>query len=1074
MPTFSIEAEGAATPMNFDNLLKALEDASGIGSGPKIAPKNMVVGAQQLKNWETSPGFYSLLQHVYLQPTLELNIRLLALIQLKNGIDSHWRKTSPNALSKEEKDHIRNLALEAGVNELNLKCAKLNGIILSKIARYEFPTEWPTLFTEFIDKLRQAASADNAQVLMNTLLVLLPIVKELSTARLTRMRNSLLKVTPKVVRVIGPIFYDRVERWTTNLVNEHEKWPTDNPALYVLWQSELGLKVLRRLIIAGYDHPNREKDVKEFWTFTRSQFSHLSPKAADLHLEHQTTNMFIRYLRQLAKFHVDMARTHPAAFVLFPHIADLLNTYMNLIIALGDRYGTSNGPRTAKIGTDGDAEEDEKPILEFLALKGLLIFRACLKMAFNPAQTFKYQHAEDKEERKVAVELIKTTILTDQFVRQIMEILVTKFFVFHEEELRNWEAEPEEWEKREEEIADSWEFSVRSCSEKLFLDLVINYKHLLVPGLLEAFQQYCRAENRDVMLKESIYSAIGLAAPCLEDSLDFNVFLKSTLLEEMQVERTRYNLLRRRIAILLGQWVPIKPADLDRKTIYAIFQNLLDTSNWLNDQVVRVTAGRQLRNVLDPFEFQYEDFEPYADSLLSSLMGLISEAELPETKMAILETVRVAVVKLERRLLPYADTLISLLPPLWEQSQDQHLMKQAILAMITAIITALGPDSLKYHFLIIPLIRNSLELELENLSYLLEDALDLMLAVLQQTPTEMAAPDLLSLSESIIPILKLGTDSLRQALEICDSFVLLSPKTMLSPVITTKMLPLMSALLPTSSSTTQSRNQMAQISVVLESYVQSVSLSSSRAAYTSFAQTFVSSGLLTKILAALLESYTYLMDPRPSYKTPAVSGITETDFYTVLARFAFDFPDLFVEAINAAAPAPIEGVSQQTAINWLIPAWLMHWDSIGDVTRKKLTALALTSLLGSTSPDGFAPPHIMKEQLQSLLHIWTDIVIELGEESAEKGGDYLAIWNNGLQQKNTDGVEGEWIETAEEKRKRERSKRDPVFMVNIRQFLLDRVQKLVANAGGAQRFQEEWLSTVDDAIIRGFGGLNLL
>ncbi|KAL9621393.1 MAG: hypothetical protein Q9160_004153 [Pyrenula sp. 1 TL-2023] len=1093
MPSFSIEAEGAAVPLNHDNILRTLELARGGGAGANSAQKNMVIGAQQLRNWETHAGFYSLLQEVYLVSSLPSDLRLLALIQLKNGIDSHWRKTSPKALPKEEKTHIKNHALEAGVQEPQANLAKFNGLILAKIARYEFPNEWPTLISELLDHLRRAAEPSaNPQYMTSTLTTLLPIVKELSTGRLMKMRSSLQQVAPEVIQVLGRIYGNIVQQWASFPTDQLGGHNLRGEALQLLQRSLLALKILRRLIIAGYEHPNKDKDVEGFWSFTQNQFSQLYPMVGDALAEHDPIkSLKLSHLRQFAKFHVDMARTHPAAFVLLPHFPDLLDAYMNLIVELGNRFGSPELQQNAKIGTDGDAKES-KPSFEILGLKGLLVFRACLKMAFNPAQTFKFQRPEDKEERGRAVDLIKTSIFTDEFVFRMMEILVTKYFVFNEEELRNWEDEPEEWEKREEEIADAWEFSFRSCAEKLFLDLVINFKALLVPGLLGVFKQYASVDNQDVLLKESLYSAIGLAAPCLEDALDFNDFLKSTLVQEISIQRPRYNLLRRRIAILLGQWVPIKPAELDRKIVYAIFQSLFDSSNQLNDQVVRVTAGRQLRNVLDPFEFQFEDFEPYATFLLSSLMKLISEVELPETKMAILETVRVAVVKLERKLLPYADTLMSLLPPLWDQSQDEHLMKQAILTMITAIINALGPDSLKYHSLIIPLIRNSLEPESESLIYLLEEALDLLLAIIQQTPTEAASSELLSLSASIIPILELGTDSLRQALEICDSFTLLSPSTMLSTTICPKVLPIFTNFLPTISSTTQARNQIAQISTVLESLVRSTSLDSfddqqvQRNVYTRFLQILVSSSLLTKILAALQESYTYTLDPRPARKPPSISGVTETDFYTVLARLTIPFPDLFAEAINAATPPPLPSPphtndqQQQTspAMTFLLPAWFLHFDSIADINRKKLSALALTSLIASKSTRELMRPHF-----SSILSLWTDIVTELSDSSDPGSvnpldGDYLAIYSSSIVQPQPgEGAQRDgsgWGDTAEDERRRQRSKRDPVFTVNIRGGVAEAVRGLIVDEGGEEAFKERWLGGVDEVVVRGFAGLGLL
>lgn len=150
-----------------------------------------------------------------------------------------------------------------------------------------------------------------------------------------------------------------------------------------------------------------------------------------------------------------------------------------------------------------------------------------------------------------------------------------------------------------------------------------------------------------MLLKDSLYSAIGLGAAILEKQLDFNAFLSSTLISEVQIQHPGYNLLRRRIAILLGQWVPVKADELDMSSIYQIFQHLLNKNDPINDQVVRVTAGRQLKNVLEPFEFSVDRFLPYATPTLQSLMDLISEVNLSETKMALLGTARVAVVKME-------------------------------------------------------------------------------------------------------------------------------------------------------------------------------------------------------------------------------------------------------------------------------------------------------------------------------------------------------------------------------------------------------------------------------------------
>jgi hypothetical protein len=114
------------------------------------------------------------------------------------------------------------------------------------------------------------------------------------------------------------------------------------------------------------------------------------------------------------------------------------------------------------------------------------------------------------------------------------------------------------------------------------------------------------------------------------------------LQECIEAQEPEYKLLRRRVALVLGQWVPVKAGELNMNAIYQIFQALgensyesstlrscrpavirttrsfkgscLPSKCWngkhdpLNDLVVRITAGRQLRSVLDSYEFSPNAF----------------------------------------------------------------------------------------------------------------------------------------------------------------------------------------------------------------------------------------------------------------------------------------------------------------------------------------------------------------------------------------------------------------------------------------------------------------------------------
>ncbi|KAK5012194.1 hypothetical protein LTR60_004509, partial [Cryomyces antarcticus] len=345
-----------------------------------------------------------------------------------------------------------------------------------------------------------------------------------------------------------------------------------------------------------------------------------------------------------------MSTTHPAAFVLLPDSLDLVRSYWKLVKSFGETFGSketvTSAVASATIGADGNADDD-KPFLEKMSLKGLLIIRACLAMVFNPTKTFKYKHAEEKEEKAQAVQSIRERLLTEPFVREVMETIVIKFFVFRRSDLEEWEEEPEEWERREDGEGEGYEFSIRPCSEKVFLDLAINFRDIVVQPLLNVFYSVASPDNHDVLFKDSVYSAIGLAAQNIHQELDFDAFLSSTLVTEVQETRPGYNILRRRIAILLAQWISVEISEANRPLVYQIFQHLLDKADPLNDKVVRVTAGRQFKDIADEWDFKAESFLPYASDILTRLMALIEEVELTETKMALLNTISIVVERLE-------------------------------------------------------------------------------------------------------------------------------------------------------------------------------------------------------------------------------------------------------------------------------------------------------------------------------------------------------------------------------------------------------------------------------------------
>ena len=132
----AIELPGEANPLNIQNLYQALTNAASSDQ------QQVKTGSQQLQNWEKQPGYHSSLQLISIDFSLPVEVRYLSIIQLKNGVDKYWRKTATNSIKKDEKIHIRSRCLDSGINEPDQRLVLQNALLIAKIIRFEYPSDW--------------------------------------------------------------------------------------------------------------------------------------------------------------------------------------------------------------------------------------------------------------------------------------------------------------------------------------------------------------------------------------------------------------------------------------------------------------------------------------------------------------------------------------------------------------------------------------------------------------------------------------------------------------------------------------------------------------------------------------------------------------------------------------------------------------------------------------------------------------------------------------------------------------------------------------------------------------------
>ncbi|KAG9255893.1 putative importin 11 [Emericellopsis atlantica] len=1031
--SFAIEVPGGANPLSFQDLCRTLSSAT-----TSLDYAQRQAAEQQLTSWETTPGYYSSLQAVYLDKSLPIEPRFQAVIQLKNGIDKHWRHyaATKQGISPDEKNAIRQRLFEGTVDEVEERLAEHNAYVTAKIVRIDYPSDWPDALSQIISLLRSSRDGDQRK-LFGSLQILLQVVKELGTARLKKSQTALQSVTPEIVHVLLEIYTERSELWINYLTNRKG----DEQAAYLAMSNSLiALKVLRRLVLVGYERPHGDETVTRFWGLSQNQFGKLLGFVSEeAGMPEQFQKVAAGHLIQFTKLHINMAEQHPASFANLPDSLSLVHAYWDLVSKFAEVYGNSGGIRQNS-GSGSAKAKVEGPLPEKLAVKGLLLLRACVRIAFMPVQTFKYRSPETKAEQEAARAMIKTELFKPDLVVQIVNCIITYLFVFRKSDLEAWEEDPEEWEKEQQSESDAYEWQVRPCAERLFLDLLTQFKDLLIQPLMSYFQS-AQDPQSDIATKEAVYTAMGNAAAHVVNVFDFDAFLATTVLQDAQQTGALNKVLRRRIAILLSQWAPVKLADESRPIVYQIFRHFLDPNDEANDLVVRITTARQLRWIADELDFSVDSFLPYTADVLSQLITLIQHVEVDETKLAILESVRIIVTRMEDQVSQFGDQLMSNLPSVWENTgNEEYMIKQAVIAIFAALVMSMGTASQRYQHLMVPLISEAVRQGSDLHVHLIDESLELWNAVLMQS-TAPLSPELIGLAEMALPLLEYSSLTAGEALNAVESYILFAPSAMLEDRLRR---PTLTALLGILDS--KSREQVRSGTTCIEYLIRSAVDLGGSSGVTLIIQDMVELGFLQKILGDLHNAWEAHQTTGPNRKISKLNTVTESDYLAIIARLALAEPTVFTQMIDSLG-------GLESTWSWLSAEWFEQAHDMDNIERQKLYLLALTRLLELPSPV----QELTLGKLQDYFLLWTNVIAEL-QDGRQNATDCLIL----------ETPEPTEYDTPKLIAERGMMMRDPIHTIHAYAFVRERLQDLVARVGGEAAFEEQWAVNVDGDVMMRF------
>ncbi|KAL7750537.1 hypothetical protein RI367_003873 [Sorochytrium milnesiophthora] len=965
-----------------------------------------------LKSYETSPGYHATLLDIVLDATVQLESRWLAVICLKNGVEKYWRRSAKGCIPVSEQAQIRTVLLTA-FNEPNEQLATQIAVVIAKIARSDYPAQWPDLLHVLFDSIRRAADLDASMRVVlrqRTLYTLLLVIKGLITQRIGASRRMVEQLAPELFQHILQTF------------REHCYQVFESAGAGVYSEFDLGLvllslKCLRKLLVHGMSQPFEKQSVQTFGGMAVDALEQTKALvfalpdgfAASNPANKAFATTLAKLCKQFGKLYLDLQEYQGLDSLMLSHSDRLYAWYWSLLTAYQD------------IGVIQMCSDDKVPVVEQFLIHGLLLFKGLVKLLGSVELEDGQLHAATPAHTRQAFQQL-SSILSQSFVVALCELLVLKIMRLTRKDFAAWSDDVERWILDEE--SDTWEWNVRSCAEKLLLALMYAYADLLGPLLAGALQTATAiplSQDPDqLLIKDSVYAAVAACADKMSNVVDFDTLLTTHLVHEARADNTFARYLRRRIAHLIKHWVCVKCSPASRPVIYELLLFLLEPAQ---DLAVRITAVEAFHRCIDDWDFAVPAFLPYVSRFVDLSLRLLGDLEELDCRMKVLNCMAVTVDALDKEFIPYAEQVISVLPGLWEASASEHLFQSSMLNLLTKLVPCLREGLAPLQQLIVPLIVMGVDTEQPSSVYLMEDALALWEATLQSSTA--LTPDLAHCLSFAMRLLEFGSEHLPVVLRVMESYLMLD-----IVAVQAYWAPMLQSLCQllgdgTSSASERLRPQASNlITHVVLTLLETTAGGHERPAM----EAMYSSGILTRLLHGLVAQTDH---------TLSIVG-----YISVLARACLADVDAFVQAC----------ANQLDAV---INAWVDKWDNIGHPYQRKLSALALTHLLSARGVD--AGSHAA-----SVVSVWTDILHELkschGGASGQRGSDDRLLLY-GLTSELADDAQENGESSPGAQRKAQLLKRDVVITTNLQEFIRFQMTSVAQAHGDATSFWEHLMAS---------------
>ncbi|XP_031489687.1 uncharacterized protein LOC116257214 [Nymphaea colorata] len=718
-----------------------------------------------LSEFESRPGFCSSLLEIITSETVvaHTEVRLLATVYFKNSVNRYWRhRRDSYGISNEEKAYLRKKLL-TDLRETNYQIALQRAVLISKIARIDYPKEWPELFSTLAQHFQSADVLISHRVYM----VLFCALKELSTKRLSVDQRSFSEICSHFLeyswglwqRDFQTIFHRLSSLPQSSFVAAAVEGQDDLQLICERWL--LCLKIIRQMILFGF--PSDAKSiqvvppVKEICPAVLKAIQSFLPYYSSFQEGNHEHLQFIKTsCYKMMKVLVLIQNTHPYSFSEEQVLSPILEFCLNKII-------------------------NPEPVL--LASEHFLI--QCMVMVMSVVDCIHYKpiitgsvingSVASVEERKKnlakVVDVILKSVLTGDRIVFLCNILVRRYFLLSANDLEEWNRDPEVF-HHEQDLMQTTD-KLRPCAEALFITFFENHADVLGPfvvSILHEAMSGCSSTESEIspalLLKEAAYGSAGYTYYELSKYLNFKAWYEGALALELSNNHPNQRIIHRKVAWILGKWVSEIKDGLRKPVSYALM-NLLQGG----DLAVKLAAVRALYCLIEDDNFYELDPSDCFPICWKLCFKLFEDVQIFESKVAVLNLISLIIERLGDRVIPFANELAIFFQKLWDESAGESLLQVQLLVALKNLMIALGSRSPMCYSVVLPILRFGIDIANPDELSFLEDSVLLWEATLTQAPSMV--PQLLDLFPYLVAIMERSYDHLQVAMNITECYLVL-------------------------------------------------------------------------------------------------------------------------------------------------------------------------------------------------------------------------------------------------------------------------------------------------------------